>query len=115
MLQAVMVAAAAGTTHACQMTGPGVASDCMPCHAPKCDRAAHAWLCALPQVPSLWHAAPRCTLVLPLARCACVCRRSRGFGFVEFRDSRDAEDAMSALDRSVVNGREISVSAPALT
>ena len=29
---------------------------------------------------------------------------------MEFRDNRDAEDAMYALDRSTIGGREISVS-----
>ncbi|KAK9811853.1 hypothetical protein WJX72_011201 [[Myrmecia] bisecta] len=33
----------------------------------------------------------------------------RGIGFVEFSSHRDAEDARYALDRSMMNGREISV------
>lgn len=36
-------------------------------------------------------------------------RRPRGFGFIEFKDSRDAEDALYHLDRSTFMGREISV------
>lgn len=36
-------------------------------------------------------------------------RRPRGFGFIEFRDQRDAEEAMFQLNGSTVGGREISV------
>ena len=39
-----------------------------------------------------------------------ACRRPRGFGFVEFVDTRDAEDAMYALDGKNMGGRDISVS-----
>ena len=39
----------------------------------------------------------------------CSCRRPRGFGFVEFMDERDAEDAMYGLDGKNFGGREISV------
>jgi len=36
-------------------------------------------------------------------------RRPRGFGFIEFVDERDADDAMNALDGRVWGGREITV------
>jgi len=35
--------------------------------------------------------------------------RPRGFGFIEFRDPRDAEEALYKLDRTMFMGREISV------
>lgn len=35
--------------------------------------------------------------------------RPRGFGFLEYRDPRDAEEALYHLDRTVFMGREISV------
>eukprot|EP00887_Chlorella_sp_A99_P006971 scaffold2.g6971.t1 len=35
--------------------------------------------------------------------------RPKGFGFIEFVDLQDAEDAIYALDRSLFNGREINV------
>ena len=38
-----------------------------------------------------------------------VCRRSRGFGFVEYRDPRDADDAMYRMDGSNIGGRDITV------
>jgi hypothetical protein len=36
--------------------------------------------------------------------------RPRGFGFIEFKDQRDADEALYHLDRSDFMGREISVS-----
>lgn len=36
-------------------------------------------------------------------------RRPRGFGFIEFRDARDAETALRKLDGTTMGGREISV------
>lgn len=37
------------------------------------------------------------------------CRRSRGFGFIEYRDPRDADDAMYRMDGSNIGGRDITV------
>ena len=39
-----------------------------------------------------------------------LCRRSRGFGFIEYRDPRDADDAMYRMDGSNIGGRDITVS-----
>ncbi|GIL51359.1 hypothetical protein Vafri_7360 [Volvox africanus] len=36
-------------------------------------------------------------------------QRSRGFGFIEFRDARDADEAIYQTDRTVLDGREINV------
>jgi len=38
-----------------------------------------------------------------------VCRRSRGFGFIEYRDPRDADDAMYRMDGANIGGRDITV------
>lgn len=57
-----------------------------------------------------------CLLALPTAPSTALpccmsdpCRKPKGFGFIEFRDTRDAEDALYALDRTTYGGREISV------
>ena len=42
--------------------------------------------------------------------CSMLCRRSRGFGFIEYRDPRDADDAMYRMDGSNIGGRDITVS-----
>ncbi len=47
--------------------------------------------------PRAWCAPPRTR------------RRPKGFGFIEFVEPRDAEDALYALDRTVVGGRTITV------
>ncbi|EFJ50142.1 hypothetical protein VOLCADRAFT_73973 [Volvox carteri f. nagariensis] len=36
-------------------------------------------------------------------------QRSRGFGFIEFRDARDADEAIYQTDRTMLDGREINV------
>ncbi|GLC35533.1 hypothetical protein PLESTB_000197300 [Pleodorina starrii] len=36
-------------------------------------------------------------------------QRSRGFGFIEFRDARDADEAIYRCDRTMLDGREINV------
>ena len=38
------------------------------------------------------------------------CRRPKGFGFIEFKDTQDAEDCVYKLDRTEFQGREITVS-----
>lgn len=58
-----------------------------------------------------------CTAAVVLHSCSYMRlarRRPRGFGFIEFRDARDAETAMRKLDGTTVGGREISVSAALL-
>ncbi|KAA6418703.1 MAG: pre-mRNA splicing factor [Trebouxia sp. A1-2] len=35
--------------------------------------------------------------------------RSRGFGFIEYRDPRDADDAMYRMDGANIGGRDITV------
>lgn len=36
-------------------------------------------------------------------------RRPKGFGFIEFKDTQDAEDCVYKLDRTEFQGREITV------
>jgi RNA recognition motif-containing protein len=38
-----------------------------------------------------------------------ICRRFQGFGFCEFHDMRDAEDAQAALDGKLFGGRTLEV------
>jgi hypothetical protein len=40
--------------------------------------------------------------------------RPKGFGFIEFQDLRDAEEAIYHLDKTLFNGREIQVGAARL-
>lgn len=53
------------------------------------------------------HQPPSCSM--PLCWFS-FCRRPRGFGFIEYRDPRDAEDALYELDGSTLLGRQLSVS-----
>lgn len=48
------------------------------------------------------------TGVVELVRFAC--RRFQGFGFVEFHNMRDAEDAQEELDNKLFGGRVLEVS-----
>lgn len=41
--------------------------------------------------------------------CLLACRRFQGFGFVEFHDMRDAEDAQVELDNKTFGGRTLEV------
>ena len=70
-----------------------------------------------PPLPSSWAAPPH-ALPLPPAPprfppthpCA-DSGRPKGFGFIEFQDLRDAEEAIYHLDKTLFNGREIQVGA----
>lgn len=41
-----------------------------------------------------------------------VCSRPKGFGFVEYCDPRDAEEALYGMDGKNFGGRDIAVSLP---
>ena len=59
----------------------------------------------------LFHSCNICTSRFLKLKCAnMLCRRSRGFGFIEYRDPRDADDAMYRMDGSNIGGRDITVS-----
>ena len=40
-----------------------------------------------------------------------MCSRPKGFGFIEFKDPRDADNALNGLDGTEFMGREIQVRA----
>ena len=42
------------------------------------------------------------------ANLAALRREPRGIAFVEFAETRDAEDALAGLDRKYIEGREVS-------
>ena len=45
----------------------------------------------------------------PDPMCWAVCSRAKGFGFVEYMDPRDAEDALYGMDGKLFGSREIAV------
>jgi hypothetical protein len=52
-----------------------------------------------------------CSHVLIYLSNLLLCSRPKGFGFIEFKDQRDADNALSGLDGSEFMGREIQVRA----
>ena len=38
-----------------------------------------------------------------------ACREGRGLGFIEFTSPRDAEDAKYGMDRSILDGKEVTL------
>lgn len=78
-----------------------------PCRDVYCPRdyyTGSVLLCPIccPSILSLW------LRFLHLSSCLIVCREGRGLGFVEFTSPRDAEDAKYGMDRSILDGKEVS-------
>lgn len=77
---------------------------------------AHAGMSTAPETTTQGQSCSRYKLAiyahltgcLHIFRLFIVCREGRGLGFVEFTSPRDAEDAKYGMDRSVLDGKEVS-------